>query len=67
MKHEAVRDLEINEKDFVMTISTNDQKIYDGLAILAQKMKKTLDYCRSAVNDKTPYIITQEDVVIKRI
>ena len=67
MKHEAVRDLEINEKDFVMTVSTNDQKIYDSLAILAQKMKKTLDYCRSAVNNKTPYQITQEDVVIKRV
>ena len=49
-----------------MTVSTNDQKIYDGLAILAKKMKKTLDYCRSAVNDITPYKITQEDVVIKK-
>ena len=66
MKHEAVKSLEINEKDFVMTVSTSDQKIYDGLAILANKMKKTLDYCRSAVNDITPYEITQKDVVIKR-
>ena len=66
MKHEAVKSLDINKKDFVMTVSTNDQKIYDGLAILAKKMKKTLDYCRSAVNDITPYKITQEDVVIKK-
>lgn len=66
MKHNAVTGLDINEKEFVMSVSTNDQKIYDSLTILAGKMKKTLDYCRSAVNDKTPFTITQEDVVIKR-
>ena len=67
MKHDAVRALEVNEKEFIMTISTDNQRIYDGLTILAGKMKKTLDYCRSAVNDITPYTITQEDVVIKRL
>ena len=67
MKHDAVKALDVNEKEFVMTVSTDDQKVLDGLAILAKKMKKTLDYCRSAVNDITPYKITQEDVVIKRI
>ena len=67
MKHDAVRALEVNEKEFIMTISTDNQRIHDGLTILAGKMKKTLDYCRSAVNDITPYTITQEDVVIKRL
>ncbi len=67
MKHDAVRALEVNEKEFIITISTDNQRIYDGLTILAGKMKKTLDYCRSAVNDITPYTITQEDVVIKRL
>ena len=67
MKHDAVRALEVNEKEFIMTISTDNQRIYDGLTILAGKMKKTLDYCRSAVNDITPYTITQDDVVIKRL
>ena len=67
MKHDAVRDLAIEEKQFVMTVRTDNQKIFDGLTILAGKMKKTLDYCRSAVNDITPYTITQEDVVIKRL
>ena len=67
MKHDAVRALEVNEKEFIMTVSTDNQRIYDGLTILAGKMKKTLDYCRSAVNDITPYTITQEDVVIKRL
>ena len=67
MKHDAVTALDINEKEFVMSVKTDNQKIYDGLTILAGKMKKTLDYCRSAVNDITPFTITQEDVVIKRL
>ena len=67
MKHDAVTALDITEKEFIMTVSTDNQKIYDGLTILANKMKKTLDYCRSAVNDITPFTITQEDVGIKRL
>ena len=67
MKHDAVKDLEINDQGFVVTVSTDNPKIYESLTLLAGKMKKTLDYCRSAVNDLTPFKITQEDVVIKKI
>ena len=67
MKHEAVRGLEITDKAFIMDIKSDDQKIVDGLNILAGKMKKTLDYCRSAVNNRTSFNITQEDVIIKNI
>ena len=67
MKHEAVRGLEITDKAFIMDIKSNNQKIIDGLNILAGKMKKTLDYCRSAVNNRTSFAITQEDVIIKNL
>ena len=67
MKHEAVRGLEITDKAFIMDIKSNNQKIINGLNILAGKMKKTLDYCRSAVNNRTSFKITQEDVIIKNI
>ena len=67
MKHEAVRGLEITDKAFIMDIKSDDQKIVDGLNILAGKMKKTLDYCRSAVNNRTSFVITQEDVIIKNL
>ncbi len=67
MKHEVVRGLEITDKAFIMDIKSNNQKIIDGLNILAGKMKKTLDYCRSAVNNRTSFKITQEDVIIKNI
>ena len=67
MKHEAVKDLEITDKEFVMVVETSDQNIFDKLNILAGKMKKTLDYCRDVVNNHTSFEITQVDVVIKRI
>lgn len=67
MKHEAVKGLDINEKDFVMEVETDDQKIYNGLNKVAGKMQKTLDECRKAVNQVTPYTITQEKVSIKKL
>lgn len=67
MKHEAVKDLKITDKEFVMVVETSDQNIFDKLNILAGKMKKTLDYCRDVVNNHTSFEITQADVVIKRI
>ena len=67
MKHEAIKDLLIDEKEFVLLVQTDDEKLLAKLEILAGKMKKTLDCCRSAVNDKTPFKISQETVRIKRI
>ena len=67
MKHEAVKGLELREKEFVMYVSTDDEKIYQSLILLAKKMKKTLDECRNVVNEETRYQITQENVRIERI
>ena len=67
MKHEAVRGLEIKEKEFIMYVSTKDEKILKSLYILADKMKKTLDECRSVVNNETPFVISQEAINIVRI
>lgn len=67
MKHEAVRSLEITDKAFIVGIKSDDQKIIEGLNILVGKMKKTLDCCRSVVNNRTSFIITQGDVIIKNL
>ena len=67
MKHDAVKGLVINEKEFVMQISTDDKKIEAALHTLAEKMQKTLQYCRSAVNDLTDFEITQEVVRVEKI
>ena len=67
MKHEAVKGLELREKEFVMYVSTEDEKILNSLYNLAEKMKKTLDECRNVVNIETPFRITQETIRIERI
>ena len=67
MKHEAVKGLELREKEFVMYVSTKDEKILNSLHKLAEKMKKTLDECRNVVNIETPFRITQETIRIERI
>ena len=50
-----------------MYVSTDDEKIYNNVVILSQKMKKTLDECRNIVNIETPDKITQEAIKIVRI
>ena len=67
MKHEAVQGLLIKENEFVMQISTDDEKIFKSLNIMCGKMQKTLDDCRSVVNEKTQYRISQELVRIENI
>lgn len=67
MKHEAVKDLKISEKEFVMQVNTDDEKMLASLEKVRAKMQKTLDECRHAVNGVTPYIITQERVRIEKI
>ncbi len=67
LKHDAVRGLDVEEKEFIMLVKTDDENIYKGLEKVASKMQKTLDDCRRAVNGVTKFDITQERVVIKRL
>ena len=67
MKHEAVKDLVIEEDKFIMKVSPKEDKMMESLMIIANKMQKTLDTCRKAVNGRTPFTITQEKVVVERI
>ena len=67
MKHEAVKGLEIKNDAFIMLISSNNEKILKSLDILVGKMKKTLLECQSVVNEKTPFKITQETVIMEKI
>lgn len=62
MKHDAVKGLLIDEKEFTLLIETDDEKIFNGLEKVAAKMQKTLDYCRSAINGISQFKITQEKV-----
>ena len=67
LKHDATRGLQINENEFLVTVSTEDEAIYQKMVKVVGKMQKTLDYCRSVVNGQTPYRISQEKVSLVRI
>ena len=66
LKHDAVKGLDVGEKQFIMMVQTDDESIFNGLEKVAYKMQKTLDECRRAVS-MTKFNITQEKVIIKRI
>lgn len=66
-KHEAVKDLVVTEKEFIMKVHTDDEKTLNYLEKARIKMQSTLDSCRNTVNGRTKFIITQEKVVIERI
>jgi hypothetical protein len=61
----AIRALEMTEKAFILTVDASDSEILQGVRGIAEKMRQTLDYCRAAVNGRTPFDITQERVLIR--
>ena len=67
LKHEAIKDLEVKEKEFIVKVHTDDDELFNKIKIVGSKMQQTLDYCRHAVNGVTPHTITQEKVIIERI
>ncbi len=67
MKHDAVKGLDIEKDEFIMKIKTDDEDIFNKLNIVASKMQKTLDQCRSVVNQETSHEITQQRVRIVKL
>lgn len=64
MKHDAILGLDVFEKEFVMTVKSDNPVIIENIKKVAKKMQSTLDQCRKVVNEETPYKITQEVVKI---
>ena len=67
LKHRTVRDLVITEKAFTMMVQTEDPSLMESIREMSVKMQKTLDDCRKAVLGRTPYVITQERILIQEI
>ena len=61
-KVKAVRSMKISEKEFVLFVDGSDAEILGHIRRMVTKMQKTLDLCRMAVFQRTPYVITQERV-----
>lgn len=63
----AVPKLHTSEDLFLMDVQTDAVEIYEGIRIMCKKMQATLDYCSTAVAERTPYRISQTRVDIRRI
>ena len=66
-RHRAVRDLIISRDAFTLLIDDSDPVILDMIERMADKMQKTLDTCREAVNGRTPFEITQRRIVLQPV
>ena len=64
-KLKAVRSLLVTEKRFILSVDPVGEDVLQQVKIVADKMKQTLNACRAAVCGRTPYVITQEDVLIE--
>ncbi len=63
-KHEAVRRVDITDDAFTLIVKTEEEKDYDGILELAGKMRMTLDYCVKVAEERTPWTITQREVLL---
>ena len=65
-KLRAVRSLLITEKQIVLQADTHEEDLRREISGLRDKIQETLDTCRAAVCGRTPYVITQEQVLIEK-
>ena len=63
-KVQAIRRMTISDSAFTLEVCTEEAKVRQEIRVLAEKMQHTLDYCRTVVNSRTPYRITQEKVLL---
>lgn len=63
-RHRAVRDLIISRDAFTLLIDDSDPVILGMIRRMAEKIQRTLDTCRDAVNGRTPFEITQSRIVL---
>ncbi len=64
-RHQAVKDLIISEKAFTLLVDTQEEEIKSSIFRMAEKMQITLDVCRRVVEEHTPYMITQEKIIVE--
>ncbi len=66
-KLESIRSMHMTGNAFVLFCKTDDESIYSEVQKMAEKMQKTLDYCRDVVSKRTDFEIRQSRVILKRI
>lgn len=64
-KHQAIKQLVINDDAFVMVVDTSDEEVFQGVVELKGKLMKTLQECKYVVEKRTPFRITQSDILLE--
>ena len=64
-KHQAIRQLSINEDSLVMIVDRSDENIYQGVLELKEKLDQTFQECRKVIRERTPYHIAQREILIQ--
>lgn len=63
-KHQAIRKLTIHEKEFVMEVDASDPAVFAATMELRDKLSQTLTECREVIRQRTPFSITQEEIIV---
>lgn len=63
-KHQAIRRLTTDEKTFTMEVDESDEIVFKETMKLVEKLNLTLKECRDVVEKKTPFKITQEEIIV---
>ena len=66
-KLDAVKRMKMTKESFVLVCETDDEKVYETLVEMREKMQETLDLCKEVVAKRTGFVISQNKVVLKRI
>lgn len=64
-KHLAIKKLIISEDTFTMLVDTTDEEVYKGVLKLREKLNQTLQECKEVVEKRTPYNISQSEILIQ--
>lgn len=66
-RHNAIHELQVMPEAFVLRIQTDEDWVMESILKTVDKMQKTLDDCRHAVLGRTPYVITQKQIVLEKL
>lgn len=64
-KHQAIKQLIIKEDAFIMVVDTSEPVVYQEVLKLKDKLNETLSECKAVVEQRTPYQITQSEILIQ--
>ncbi len=64
-KLEAISEIRVTRTSFILRTDEHDADLLDSLYEMLDKMQRTLDFCRSVVNERTQFNISQKKVILR--